>query len=194
MPPVGSVYGNAIGGIVPYYYVGALAAALRPKVSFEIGTYLGVSALTIALNTADDAKIFTVDLPDEFAESDLSTLTQGDRRLVMDTINTVGRALNEHSAGSKVQQIRCNSLELDVRRYTDQIDFAFIDGGHSYELVKNDTEKCLSVLAPGGVMMWDDYRWNLPGVSRYLDELRRTHALRRIGGTQYVCYSDRLAA
>jgi predicted O-methyltransferase YrrM len=177
----------------PNEEIGALAAALKPRVSFEIGTYLGLSALTIALNTPEDATIYTVDLPEGFGEADLSTLTQGDKRLAMDTVQTVGRALVDHPAAEKVRQIRCNSTALDVGQYVDRIDLALIDGGHSYELVRNDTEKCLPHLAAGGMMVWDDYRWNLPGVSRYLRELQRKMPLRRIAGTQYVVYSERLA-
>jgi predicted O-methyltransferase YrrM len=193
MPPVSHLYGNTIGGIIPYYYVAAITAALKPKTTFEIGTYLGLSALTVALNAPEDAIVYTVDLPDEFEQGDLRTLSQGDKRLVMDAAGKIGRALADHPAAAKVRQIRCNTMDLDVSKYTREIDFAFIDGGHSYELVKNDTEKCLPYLKQGGLMMWDDYRWNLPGVSRFLGDLRKLKPLWRIANTQYVVYSDRLA-
>jgi len=192
LPPSKSLFGNTVGGITPYYYVGLICAFLRPAVSFEFGTFLGLSALTVALNTDPEARIYTVDLPDEFSGEDVSTLTMGDRRLVDKTAGIVGRAFRGHPLAHKIVQIRCNSLEVDVGAYCDKIDFAFVDGGHSYELVKSDTEKCLNRLAPGGVIVWDDYRWNLPGVSTYVQELRKTIPLRRLAGTQYVVYSDRL--
>jgi SAM-dependent methyltransferase len=37
------------------------------------------------------------------------------------------------------------------------IDFAFIDGGHSYETVTSDWECVKKVLRPGGVAVFDDY-------------------------------------
>lgn len=192
MPPGDRLWGNTIGGLMPYYYLGAIAAVSRPKTIFEIGTYLGLSALTFALNTPETTRIVTVDLPEDYAEGDTDTLTKGDKNLVDRVSGNVGRALRGHPAAKRVKQVLCNSLELNVAAHAKSIDLALIDGGHSYELVRNDTEKVLPCLAKGGVIIWDDYRWNLPGVSRYVRELLKDRPLRRIAGSQYVIYSERL--
>lgn len=188
MPDASFVFGNTIGGIVPYYYIGSIVCALKPRTCFEIGTYLGLSALTIAMNAPADAIVYTVDLPEEFDPSDVSTLTSGDRKLAAEARQAVGRALVNHPASCKVRQIRCNSMNLDVSNYLDSIDFAFIDGGHSYELIKNDTEKCLNLLSSNGIIVWDDYNWIFPDVRKYLTDLSREIPLFRISGTQYVVH------
>ena len=47
---------------------------IRPKVVFEIGTYKGYAAYHFALNTPDDGKIYTLDLPkDESVQLTLHT-------------------------------------------------------------------------------------------------------------------------
>jgi hypothetical protein len=65
-------------------------------------------------------------------------------------------------------------------------DLCFIDGGHSYECIKADTETALKILAPNGVIVWDDYAWFIDGVSQYLTELRNSLPLYRIAGSQLV--------
>ena len=44
---------------------------------------------------------------------------------------------------------------------------AFIDGDHSSEYALNDTRKALSVLRPGGTILWHDYE--METVSRVID-------------------------
>jgi predicted O-methyltransferase YrrM len=53
-----------------------------------------------------------------------------------------------------------------------KIDFVFLDGGHSYETVKNDLECCLEVVTKSnGVIMCDDYNFgHLPDVKIAIDE------------------------
>ena len=38
-----------------------------------------------------------------------------------------------------------------------QVDFAFIDGGHSVATIKNDWEHVKDVMSPNGVVVFDDY-------------------------------------
>jgi predicted O-methyltransferase YrrM len=190
MPPVSAAWGNTIGGTVPYYYLGAIAAAVQPMTVFEIGTYLGLSALTFALNTPENAAIHTVDLPADAASDSVATLTRGDRKIVGNAAGKAGRAFIGTPSAAKVNQIWASSLDIDVPAILGgkKLDLGFVDGGHSYELVRNDTEKLLGSLSAGGVMIWDDYRWNLPGVSRYMRELSKTIPLRRIAGSQYIVH------
>ena len=80
-----------------------------------------------------------------------------------------------------VPKFRANSPEL-------RFDLVFIDGGHSYECIKADTETALKILAPNGVIVWDDYAWFTGGVSQYLTELRHSLPLYRIAGSQLVIW------
>jgi len=45
-----------------------------------------------------------------------------------------------------------------------------VDGAHSYDYVKNDSEKGWRMLRSGGVMAWHDFRMQDPDVVRYLLE------------------------
>lgn len=60
------------------------------------------------------------------------------------------------------------------------VDFAFIDGDHSYEGVARDWDRWKGLVRPGGIIAFHD-TWpgsvvNVePGVARFVDELRRVH-------------------
>lgn len=193
LPEPRDLMDNTIGGIIPYYYIGSLTMALKPKTILEIGTYLGASTLTMALNAPEDATIYTVDLPDTPSSEALRTLTQGDRKIVDVAMRSgVGAAFQNHPLKKKIVQIRADSRTLDVAKITNGVDFIVIDGGHSYDLIKNDTERCLPSLSKNGVILWDDYCWNLRGVCSYLNELAMDMPLWRIAGTQYVIHSPLL--
>ena len=51
------------------------------------------------------------------------------------------------------------------------IDFAFIDGGHSYKTVLNDLKCCNEVVKNNGIILCDDYDLSFaPGVKKAVDE------------------------
>lgn len=51
------------------------------------------------------------------------------------------------------------------------MDFVFVDGFHCYEYVKNDTEKGLEMLRPGGIIAWHDCVSNRPEIVSFLKTL-----------------------
>ena len=62
----------------------------------------------------------------------------------------------------------------------------WVDACHDYEYVCRDTESALRIVAPGGWILWHDYRhtawWS--GVTRCLQQLKRKHqALFHVKGT-----------
>jgi hypothetical protein len=193
MPPVNLLYGNTIGDIKPYWYMGVLAAAKRPKTVFEIGTYLGASALAFALNTDPDCQIITVDLPDQ---TSTDTLSGGDKALVEKAMSNVGVAFKNHPVASRIQQVRADSATMDAHDFLNgrSVDFFFIDGGHSYECVSHDTETAFGCLASDGLLMWDDYNWIFPDLRSFLRQLAKTKPLVRIENTQYVVCHESLSA
>jgi hypothetical protein len=50
------------------------------------------------------------------------------------------------------------------------VDYAYIDGGHSYETVKNDFEYVQQIMADDGVIVFDDFNGQ-DGVTEFLGEL-----------------------
>lgn len=162
---------GGVGDASYYYILGALAQAARPMSVVEIGTYLGVGTLTLALNTPAEAKIYTVDLPDDVHNVEAMNPHATDRYLVHRSRRHVGEAFATHSVRSKIIQVRADSTRLNLRDYVTEADFVLIDGGHSFDLIKKDTENALAVLGKRGVIIWDDYWWFYPEVVRYLDGL-----------------------
>ena len=71
-----------------------------------------------------------------------------------------------------VNLIKGNSHVVLKKIDMSKIDFVFLDGGHSYETVKNDLECCLEVVTKSnGVIMCDDYNFgHLPDVKIAIDE------------------------
>lgn len=51
-----------------------------------------------------------------------------------------------------------------------ELDFVFIDAGHTYEDVKSDLESWFEKVRPGGIVAGDDYTPMFPGVMKAVDE------------------------
>ncbi|MBL8012699.1 MAG: class I SAM-dependent methyltransferase, partial [Candidatus Omnitrophica bacterium] len=74
-----------------------------------------------------------------------------------------------------------------------KIDLVFIDGNHSYEFVKSDTENALEMLSEKGVIIWHDYDYIIhKDVFRYLNKLAKTHKIYSIPHTRFAIYGRQL--
>ena len=163
--------------VVPLPELLTLAAICRyinPRRIFEIGTYTGSSTLEMAINTSDETEILTLDL----APGEL-----------------IGSAFRDSTYHTKISQLYGNSLEFDYTPYEHSVDLVLVDANHSYECVSSDTEKAFSLLRPGGVIVWDDYRWleehfECSGVTRFLNEFQEKRPLFSIAGTRFAIYVD----
>ncbi len=70
-----------------------------------------------------------------------------------------------------VEIIKGNSKEILPKIDLSKIDYVFIDGGHSYETVKNDLNNCKAVVENKGTVLCDDYDLSYaPGVKEAIDE------------------------
>jgi len=187
LPPVEVILEAGLGYVGPYVLLATIVSALQPRKILETGTFRGAGALTMALN-APESEIYTVDLPDDEDEDALAQLTRGDKTWVRLARGCKGAAFVGHPAESRIHQIYADSLKMDAAEFIQGADFCFIDGGHTFECIKADTENALKVLSPNGVIVWDDYTWFVEGVSRYLRELSKTLPLKRIAGSQFVIY------
>lgn len=187
IPPLDVIVEGGLGYVELYGLLATVVSAVQPRKIMEVGTFRGVSSLTMALN-APEAEIYTFDLPDEVEGTIAEGLTKGDKACVEFSRGYKGAAFLGHPVESRIHAIRADSLKMDVRDYMDSADFCFIDGGHSYECIKADTENAFKVLSPRGVILWDDYSWYLEGVGQYLTELAKTQPLWHIAGTNSVIY------
>jgi predicted O-methyltransferase YrrM len=157
-----SLRGNGSGSIAEMAAIATITAAKRPSRILEFGTFDGASTWHLFENAPDNCTLTTLDLPGG-AQSEGST----DLGL-------------QGAAGARPflpRDPRVRLVEIDSRQWipdTSDVDLCFIDGGHSYECVRNDTEKALQVMREDGVILWHDAAWKHDGygVYRYLNELR----------------------
>lgn len=146
-----------------------LCQILKPRVIFEIGTLHGAGTLHWAGN-APDAQVYTLDLP---AAVDPSlTLTVVDRQHIRSHGGPPRMEFEGRRESKRIQCLYGDSATFDFSPFFGQVDLFFVDGAHSYEYVRNDTDRALACCRPKGVIAWHDYgRVGFNGVSKRLHEL-----------------------
>jgi predicted O-methyltransferase YrrM len=157
----------------------ALARALKARSVFEIGTYNGVTALMLALNLPD-AKVHTLDLHPE--EEPALPLFE------FDSLNFRGaqrRAYEGRPEAERIVQHLGDSASFDFDPLAGSMDLVYVDGAHSYEYIRNDTDAAFNLLSERGGVVWDDYWRLVPDVPRFLDGIA-DRTLYRIPGTRLV--------
>ena len=61
------------------------------------------------------------------------------------------------------------------------IDFVFLDGGHSYKTVKNDLGLLTAKLKNNSIIVCDDYNINHYGVKKAVDEIKNNYSFKDLG-------------
>jgi predicted O-methyltransferase YrrM len=162
--------------------LGAICNYVSPRKVFEIGTYRGLSTSIIAMNTPDDAEIFTLDLPEQGRDKTKYHLEIGG-------IEAFPFKVGEYYRGgkfeSKIVQLYGDSAIFDFGPFFNSMDLVFIDGNHLYDNVKSDSLNALRLIRPGGVIIWDDYHANYPGVKRCLHELAKSTSVFKLAETWF---------
>ncbi len=171
--------------------IAAICSSVECKTFFEIGTFVGRTALTVAA-TNPETTVHTLDLPDQDAAQTVALeLTDSHLFATWDR----GRDYRGTAAADRIHQLVGDSARFDFRPYHDAVDVVYVDGSHSYSYVKSDSENALRMITPSGTILWDDYP-HYAGVYTYLTELAPTldRPLMHIRGTRLVAYSrdDRL--
>jgi len=158
---------------------------LEPVSVFEMGTFDGRTTLNMAVNAAENATVYTLDLP-------YSEVAAASKRIHRHEVRYADKASSGEryrgtDAEPRIVQLYGDSGTFDFASYYAEMDLVFVDGSHTFDYVVNDSLHALKMLrGSGGTILWHDYsRWD--GVTRALNELRRKHPsfanLRRIEGT-----------
>lgn len=126
--------------------------AKSKKSYFEIGTWRGESVWNVAKNMED-----------------CTTLNLS--KAEMKSMNLNERYINLHGFLSmknpKILHLEGNTLSFDFQKLQKKYDLIFIDGDHSYEMVKHDTQKVFQhLIHENSVVVWHDYAYN-PEKIRY---------------------------
>jgi predicted O-methyltransferase YrrM len=162
-----------------------LARVLECRTIFEFGTYRGDTSWLLAHHNGA-ARVFTLDLPGpEAIGSAKLELTDPEYFERWER----GETFKGTPEASRITPLVGDSATFDFTPFAGQMDLVFIDASHSYSYVKCDTEAALTMLAPCGTIVWDDYTY-YPGVYAYLNELspRLTRPIEHILGTRLAIY------
>ena len=183
---------NKVVGMTSDYEAWILAtlSKISSKI-FEFGTCSGKTTYLMALNSPENSKIHTITLS--------SDMTKNISKEKIDNKISFRNIINESIydkflfSGSEVENkinvIFENSLNLDQNNYKN-FDLIFIDGGHTYSVVKNDSEKSFDMLNGNGFIFWHDY---VPGkesakdVVKYLHEISKEKKIYHIKNTT-LCF------
>ena len=165
-----------------------------PKTFLEVGVFHGVTARNICelLYTIhkDDFKYIGLDL---FEESDENKSEVIPNSVFTNPLkNFYFKYIQKQNPYSKeavedllkkfkdnVTLIKGNSNLILKKVDMSKIDYVFLDGGHSYQTVKNDLECCLDVINANGIVMCDDYNFgHLPDVKNAIDEFVKVNGFK----------------
>jgi len=134
-------------------YLALVTRALAPSLVFEIGTFRGRTALNFALNSPETCRVLTLDLPlDEAAER---AVGRADASLIRR--REVGVEYAGKDVAGKIEQLFGDSRCFDFSPYENKADLVFVDGGHTYEIARSDTENALRICRQEGVVIWHDF-------------------------------------
>ena len=159
---------------------------------FEFGTCSGKTAYLMALNSPKNAKIVTLTL----GPQNLSDLKRDKLDNKFSFRNIINESIyekflfSETEYENKINVIFQNSLNFDENNYIGAFDLIFIDGGHTYSIVKNDSEKSFKMLNENGIILWHDF---IPGketsknVVNYINSISKEKKIFHIKNTS-LCY------
>ncbi len=158
-----------------------LVRSLKPENCVEIGSACGHSTCLIGLALKQNlrGRLWAVDPHEPTLWND------GRPQNTFNSYDTLRRNLGRAGVADYVEIVRHRTVAA-VPALPARIDFAFIDGDHSYEGVKQDWEILLPRMTEFGVVifhdtMWDRHvddpvyrRWRREGmgVPRFMEELR----------------------
>ena len=179
-------------GMLPKEEIVALLSILvaeAPKEALEIGTFMGHTTRQMAENMPEGT-LHTVDLPEDFSPG-----SDPERRLPKDDLHlierrVVGREFKDQPCASRIRQHFGDTAKWDFAE-AGRPTFFFIDGAHTYEYCKSDSEKCHAVCNGRGVFLWHDCDDGHPGVVEFVNDWRsQGRDIQLIAGTSIAYWKS----
>jgi len=141
-----------------------MVGRLRPRTVLEIGTHQGGTLFCWAAVAAPDARLVSVDLPNE--REALGT-TQADRARFASFLRP-GQSLESLAADSQLDATRERVVRALEGR---QVDFLWIDADHALAGVTRDWELYRTLVRPGGLIGFHDIHPNPGFPENQVDQL-----------------------
>ncbi len=187
---------NKIIGMTSDYEAWIISSLSKiSKNIFEFGTCSGKTTYLMALNSSNDSKIYSITLDPN--QKNKINKEKKDNKISYRNILSESVYDKFLFSGSEVENkinvIFQNSMEVDEIKFHDFFDLIFIDGGHTYSIVKNDSEKSLKMLNSRGIILWHDY---VPGkesakdVVKYINEISKNKKIFHIKNTSLCFYKN----
>ena len=159
----------------------------------EFGTCSGKTTYLMALNSDKDSKIYTVTLN----PSDIENINKknGDSKIAQK--NIINETIYDKFLFSgepeekKIKVFFMNSLKFDEKSFVNKMDLIFIDGGHTFSIIKNDSEKAFKMIKSKGIILWHDYnlgKSSSKDVVRYLNSISQQKKIFKIKNTSLCFY------
>ncbi len=175
---------------------------LEPKVLVEYGTLYGRSSGIMAMCSPDNARILTVDLPDEHRDNPAyQSRWSTDDPFLHGSLHPVGwhHQFLSPVQRAKITQQRMNATSIQFEKGLDtwldgeHIDFALVDAAHDYYTTKQLFEQAFLRLRYGGVIMTDDYGNKAAthiGITEYFASIAREHDIKLYWYSPFPLPSD----
>jgi hypothetical protein len=142
----------------------------------EIGAFIGGGTYKLSMlmeRYAPEKKIIVLDIFDPAFDT-TSRVTDSRSMAEIYSYHLHGRTQEElftivTRGCTNLIVVRGDSMEVQLP--TDHVCFAYIDGCHSPEYIRHDFHLVWPKAVPGSLIAFDDYGFDLPAVTRTVDEL-----------------------
>lgn len=179
-------------GMLPSHEAMALLSVLaaeQPREVLEIGTFMGHTTKAMAENLGN-AVIHTLDLPLDYSAREHSEGEPPKDDFHLIQRRAVGREFKGLEMESRIKQHLGDSAKIDFQSIGKPT-FFFIDGSHTYEYCKQDSEKCFNLCNGAGTFLWHDCNEAHPGVLKFILEWRAAgRNISRIYGTSIAYWKS----
>jgi predicted O-methyltransferase YrrM len=159
---------------------------------FEFGTCSGKNTMLMALNSKENSKIISLTLNEN--QSKKLSLDKNDNntshRNIVNESNYEKFLFSGKEIEKKIKVIFIDSREFDTKRYLNKFDLIFIDGGHTYSVVKSDTEKAFEMISDTGIIIWHDYvigKESCKDICKLINKIEKEKKIFHIKNTS-MCY------
>jgi hypothetical protein len=139
---------------------------------FEFGTFLGRTTLNLAMNSPEDAEIYSLDL--DHSATRFIIQDPADTEITEIHLRAPKFDFTGMPAEKKIVLLTGNSRTFDFAPWTERIDFIFVDGGHDLATLTDDTANSLRLASQNrpSCILWHDYgNKEYEPVKGFLDEL-----------------------
>ncbi len=176
------------------HFLATIVDGYAPKTIFEIGTYNGFTTLHMAVNSPSDCKIYTLDLPPGYDLAQAKGNSYDDMLVMqLSQANIAKRFYKNHPLCNKIVELFGDSSTFDFSPYYGKIDLVFIDGNHSHEFVKKDSENAFKMVSENGLIVWHDFDYIIhKEVFNYLRDLSKQHTIYSVPNTRFAVYGKKL--